>query len=160
MRNIPTQLVMLEIAEGLKTLIADKDLSKSISEAYALSDAEQKKAEEAKVIIASADSIRAELKAKEDTLADIDKRIEEAEKLEISNADMLKSIAKERSLLSAQKAALLTDSDANKKEALRLNNISAELDTRAEALTEGENELAEAKADFKRRTDAMKELAA
>lgn len=160
MRNIPTQLVMLEIAEGLKALIADKDLSKSIAEAYALSEEEQKKAEDAKAIIASADALMANIKKKEESLAIVDERIKKAEKLEKANTEALKSINKERVVLNAQAVANKTEAEANKKEAERLSGVSADLDARAEAVTKGEAELAEAKADFKRRTDAMKELAA
>ena len=68
MRNTQTDLVLLQIAEGLQNLAKNPDLSKSIAEAYALSEVEKAKADEAQAFIAQADQLRAELKQREDAI--------------------------------------------------------------------------------------------
>lgn len=160
MRNTPTELVLLQIAEGLQTLAKNPDISAAIKDAYALSESEQKKADEARQIIASADAILADIKKREDALSHVEERIKEAEKLECFNADTLDSIRKQQAKIDSQEKINIANAKANEDESVRLKNISDALDDRADALANAEDNLAEARADLKKRADAMKELVA
>lgn len=156
MRNLPTELVLLKIAEGLQTLVADKNLSNVIKDAYALSSAEQKKAEEARDIIARADEIRADFKKREDALANIDERIAIAESLEKSNEDIAKSLEKKRSDLAVEERKNIADASINQIEKDRLDSLQQFLDERASALADSEAENNALKADLKRRANILK----
>ena len=127
MRNVPTELVLLQIAEGLKSLVENPDLSQIIKDAYSLSESEKAKADEARQLISEADSIRAELKKKEDDLLVINGRIKDAEKLEAFNADTLADIKARERALSGEKEANRILAEKTMQEKKRLDAFSASL---------------------------------
>ena len=67
--TVTTNQVLLTIAQGLKSLMDDpKALEKAAKEAYALPEAEEKKAAQAKEIIAKMEGLIAEQKRRQDDL--------------------------------------------------------------------------------------------
>lgn len=156
MRNTPTELVLLQIAEGLQNLAKNPDLSKTIKDAYALSEDEKAKSEEARAVIVQSDKFLADLKAQKDALADIEERISEAEKLENFNADTLKSIRQQQSENAQYEARNDTVAGANEKKSSELDAREKFILSREAKIHEAESGLRLAKADFKKRTDLMK----
>ncbi len=155
MRNIPTELVLLQIAEGLQTLVKNPDLSKIIQDTYTLMDSERTKADESRQIIANADKFLAGLKSKQDALANIDERISEAEKLENFNSDSLREIAKEKAKIikDAQKNA--DDAVANAQEKKRLDGIAIDLQSKLKDAKEKEDRIKRTKDILKKRSEIM-----
>lgn len=155
-RNLPTELILLEIAQGLQTLAKNPDLSKTITDAYALNEAEQKKADEAKILMASADQLRAELKAREDAIANIDERIAEAKGIEASNEALIIALDKRKADLNRQADENAVARALNAKEAERLGAIRDNLVEQSEAIKAETIELNRAKENFRKRVDSMK----
>ena len=155
MRNTPTQLVLLEIAESLQQLIKNPDVSKSITDAYALMDSERAKAEDARNVMGKADKFLAEIKAKENALAVVNERIAEAGKLEKSNDDAMKKIAQLQSELDVYNKQNLANSKANELEKSRLVKERLDLEKRIDAVKEDEDKIKKVRADLKKRSEIM-----
>ena len=96
-RNVPTELILLEIAEGLQSLAKNPDLSQRIKDAYALSEGEKSQAEEARAIIAKSKEFLDDLEKQKSQYADIEERIKQAERIEQVNNLSAKFLAKEKS---------------------------------------------------------------
>lgn len=156
MRNTPTELILLQIAEGLQSLAKNPDLSKTIKEAYALSEAEKSKADEARAIIAQADQFTADLKRKQDALVDIDTRIAEAKKIEAYNEDEAKRLSILSNEISGREKAVKLVEAANEDRTKRLMDFQAELNAREVDLDDKAGEVAKGKADLKKRADILK----
>lgn len=105
-RNVQTNLVLLEIAEGLKKFIQDPNLEQSIKEAYALTEQEKENLAKAQKTLDDADALLADIAKRESELADINKRINEANAIEESNKNQLKDINKLLSQLEAKEKQL------------------------------------------------------
>lgn len=154
-RNVQTDLILLEIAEGLRSLSTDNDLSQKIKDAHALSDAEKAKADEARAVIAQAEQLRAELKQRENALVDVNTRVAEAKKIEDFNEDTLKKIAAIKNELDAQKDRNFQDAKKNDEERQRLEKVNDSVEVRESKVAEDEKEIAAIKADLKKRADAV-----
>lgn len=155
MRNTSTDLVLLQIAEGLQNLAKNPDLSKTITDAYALSEAERKTADESREFIAKADTLRAELKQREDAIADINERIAKAESVEAFNGDTFKLLNTKQNELDNQQKANEVVANANKAAQTELDKFQDLLDERESALLEGERNLEISKADLKKRSEIV-----
>lgn len=155
-RNVPTELILLQIAEGLQTLAKNPDLSQIIKDANALSEAEKAKADDARATIANADQLLSDLKKKEDALADIGTRIAEAEKLENFNADTLRDISKRQNELNTQTQNNQVTASDNEKERRRLEEWQETLEDREDAVKLSEIESGQIKAELKNRAEIMK----
>jgi hypothetical protein len=142
-RNTQTNLVLLEIAQGLKELAKNPSLESSIKEAYELTEGEKLAYENALQTIANAESIKAELQAREDAIADIDKRIAEAEKLEAFNEDTLKSIQKQNSEIARAASKNAEDAVKNQKSLDEIEAKEAEFAIKLAALNDKEAALNE-----------------
>lgn len=70
MRNVPTELILMEIARGLKNLDG-KTIDKQIKDAYGLMESEIKQAEEARAFIQNAKDIQANFDKKQVELDNI-----------------------------------------------------------------------------------------
>lgn len=160
MRNVPTELILLQIAEGLQALVSNKDLGSTIKKAHALNEAEAQKLKEAYETISNAETIRNELKKREDSLADVAERIAKAEMLEAANADTLAGIRGHYKDIEARAKQNIADAEDNIKERGRLEKLTASLEKRLEAVKLEEQAIAAAKEDLKKRSEAMKALVA
>src|ERR1700748_738562 len=105
MRNTPTELVLLQIAEGLKSLIKNPDISEIVRKTYTLSEEEKAKAEEARLYMAQVDGIRKQIDSDKAKYDDVLQRIARAEALEAFNEDTLKTISKRSQELDAKEKA-------------------------------------------------------
>jgi hypothetical protein len=159
MRNVPIELIMLEFANGFQKLAQNPDLSKIISEAYALTDAEKAKAKEAQDIIAAADKIKAELDAREDALKAINDRIAKAESMEAFNEDTLKVISERAKGLDKRDIALVIAEDSVEEARKKVEAEKAALAERVESVKLAERQIEEARADLKRRSVLIAEAA-
>lgn len=121
------ELTLMEIAEGLRSLINNPDLSGKIKEVYNLNEAEQKAVEEARDLITNADVIRAEIAEKSKAYIDIGERIKQENLIKASNLEILENIKKGREEIA-------------KKEA-QLNKSRADLESFANTLTDKEVKL-------------------
>lgn len=105
-RNVPTELILLEIAAGLSNLAKNPNLDESIKAAHALTEAEKVKADEARAYIDSSAEIKADLDKQREELSIIDDRLAEVKKIEAFNEDTLRSIAKSNAELKAREEAV------------------------------------------------------
>jgi DNA repair exonuclease SbcCD ATPase subunit len=128
-RGTTTEILLMEIADGLSSLIKQPDLSNKIKEAYALNEAEQKAFEEAKATLSQAESLRAEITQKATKYQDIETKIKE-------NTLLLEDIKKSRSELMAINK--INESTKNDLEAEKkaLDEVSTALDKRQQKLDE------------------------
>lgn len=156
MRNIPTELVILEIAQSLKSLISNPDLSKTIKNAYALADDEKAKAIEARGIIAQSAQFLADLEKQKSAFSDANERIEKANSAEKANADILKIIADKKTEVDNIAKKNNADAKANKAEIQRLEALSIALDDRAAALKISEDQVADMRINLKNRAKDIK----
>ncbi len=156
MRNTPTEIILLQIAEGLQSIIKNPDLSQTIKDANALLESEKLKAEDARQLIAQADAIREELKKREDALSIVNDQICQAEKLENFNSDTLREIAKKNADLDKKANQNLDDFKSNQIEKQELSDLRASLDERALFLKNSENEITDMKNDLIKRANNMK----
>lgn len=160
MRNVPTELVILEIAESLRRLIGNPDLSKIIKDAYALSEDEKAKSEEAKKIIARADQLFASLEEKEKAYSDIDTRIAKAKEAETVNEKTLFVIKHRQAEIDRLAKENSKNALENKKENDRLEMFKSALDSRAEQIKASEEKATRVKENMKKRAaNAQAELA-
>ncbi len=137
-RNIHTNLILLEIAEGLKEIIKNPNLEQAIKDAYSLSEAEKTAAEDARAIIDSAAEQLADIEKKKAELAVIDDRIAEANKLELFNENTLKDIAKKNAALLARENIIAKAGQDQEKRTKSIDEKEKALDSR-EALIFGKN---------------------
>lgn len=124
---ISTYQVLLEIAQALKTLTADPDaLAKAATDAYTLPEAEKAKAEKAKEVISTMESLVAEQKRRQQDIGD---SLNELDAKKAENDNKLRMIL-----------------EGNKKlEALRkeLDEITIEQNSSAKSLASRERDLLE-----------------
>lgn len=157
MRNTPTELVLLEIAQGLQTLSKSTDLSKVITDAYGLKDSEIAKANDARAVIAKSDLFLADLKAKQDALADINERISVAQALDAKNKATQDDIAKRQGDLTIQAKKNADDAKANDTRSGALDKRERDVTARETAIKTTETDIQNTKADLKRRSAALTE---
>lgn len=130
-RNLPTELILLEIASGLKNLIKDPKLDEAIKSAYALSESEKNNAEEARQIIAKSKDFLADIEKQKSQYADVEERIKQAKDIEAQNAATAEGLAsKERDIEKSMK-------ESNKK-LQEVANAVAALQIRENAASEKE----------------------
>lgn len=153
-RNTNTDLAILEIAVAMKKLIDNPNLEKTVSDAYTLSEAQEKEYEAAMEVIATASEIKASIAQERATLANIDERIAEAKKIEDFNADTLVEIRKEKSDIAKAADKNASDSLAIEKAVDEIEAIKADLDSRKEALDEKEAALIEYEARLNKAASA------
>lgn len=158
MRNVPTELVLLQIAEGLQNLAKNPDLSKNIANAYALSKSEETKLNDARTLIANAAQIKAEFEKRENALKVVDERIAQAINQETQNTNTLKLITQKKNELDAQGRKNDTDSAANEAEKERLADLAESLENQQEELRIAQSDVDKIKSDLKRRSDAVAQL--
>ncbi len=133
-RNINTQLVLLEIAEGLKEFIKNPNLEQSIKDAHALTEFEQNKLNEARKIMENADALLADMVKREDFLKSTQERVLQAEKLEELNQNTLREISRQESILSTENAK-------NEEVILDISNSLSNLDAKRSELSKYEDAL-------------------
>lgn len=91
-RGAQTDVLLLEIAQGLANLQKDTNLSKKIKDAYALNEAEQKAFEDAQETISKSASFLAEIEKKKSELASVEDRIKAAVAVEEKNKSDAKDL--------------------------------------------------------------------
>ncbi len=153
-------LIMLGMAEALQKLVNNPDLSKTISEAYALSEAEKAKAAEAQEIIATADKITAEIKAREDVLLVVNDRIAEAKKIEAFNEDTLKAISERTKELDKREAKTIAAAAENETKEKSLEAKAEKIAEREESVKRAEQQITAAREDLKKRSEVIAKAAA
>jgi len=160
MRNIPTELILLEIVDGIQSLMKNPELLQSIRDAYAFSQVEKEKYEQALEVMKNADQFLADVKKKEEAYLNVEDRIAQAEQLAKSNFDAGKELERVRSLNERQ--AYLNDQDAEKNllEAKRLSDFEIALNKREAKLNQERDELEKQKSDLKKRADIVSATAA
>lgn len=154
-RGTNTDLILLQIAEGLQSLAKNPDLAQKIKDSYALNEAEQKQYEDALATIAKAEQITTDQAKREAAIVDVNILIAKQEKIEAFNDDTAKELSRQSMALQAQASQNAKDAADNAKEDTRLHNVSAALDDRAENLKEAEAQLAADQADLNRRITAI-----
>lgn len=156
MRNLPVDIILMEIAQGLQTLIQNKDLNATIASAYALSDAEKAKAEQAAATIAQADDLLAGIKKKEDEFSSVNERLKAAQDLEAKNAEDLKTIAIKERDTASQQSENVANALANEAEKKRLAAIKDALIAKEADLNNSLQDVENTKAALKKRSDKIK----
>jgi hypothetical protein len=121
-RNVQTNLVLLEIAEGLKKFIQDPNLEASIKEAYALTESEKANVAAAQKTLDDAEKLLADIAKRESELGDINKRINEANAIEELNKQALAKITAENKALDAREKLL-----KQKEEAIKISFDESEI---------------------------------
>ncbi len=155
-RNVPTELILLEFIDGMKTIISNPDLSATIKNAYALSEDEKAAAIAAQDYIAKAATLKSDLEAQAAKYADVETRIAEAEKLEAYNADTLRDIEKQRADIAVQQNKNIAAAQANKDKEMAIINDRAILESDKILVESSKKEIDKTKSDLKKRTDAIK----
>ncbi len=157
MRNTPpTELMILEMAQGFQSLIKNPDLSKIIEDTYGLMDSQREKVREAEDIIRRADEFIADLNKKAEAYADIKQKISAAEKIESDNEETLKLISRRQRELDDQQERNKLDGEANKAEEKRLSVLKDALEEDRKQIDEEARVNASVKANLKKKADALK----
>lgn len=129
-----TELVLMEIAEGLSSLMKNPDLSEKISAAYAFNESERQQLEEARNIIATADDVRAQLEEKAKEYDDIGTRIEKEVALKRANEQLLESVKQERQVHETMRVK-------NENKSNELQGYAKELDKKEQRLAAWQSDL-------------------
>lgn len=159
MRNVQTELVLLQIAQGLQSLVKNPDLSKSIKAYYELSETEKNQAEEARLLISKAGELRAELQRKEAEIGDVTTLIAQQKAIEKSNKERGEALNKLQGDLERQAEKNEIAAEANRQEAKRLESVAVALSARESRIKKDEEEIVQTRADLKKRADNISKMA-
>lgn len=150
-RNVPTEIILLEIANGLKTIISDGNLDKKISGLYALNEDEQKKFEDAQATIVQADQLKANLAAEAANYSDVSARLAKAEQQEGINNNSLTIIEDAKKDIEASRQKNEEDAKANENKATELSKYESDLDERDIELAKAKDEISELRTELQTR---------